>query len=239
MPSDHPNGVPRVHYLPKPALPAGLEAPWEMPKRQGGVDILEVAGGVEPSGRQVAVKIATQLAERCGAAPDLPGERAASPAENSALGLLARAREPALHEAQMQSALIGLRQSALFPHYDAVDSAMHEVAKLSASHCVEEGLLIEYMRRHYAGAVNTSHELLRVLQTVLTMYERLREVTDERLLERFQQSVGDALSAINLPPAAGEGPATGGVEPRRVSIGVPSAPPLSPGRGSCEVAPLV
>ena len=43
MPSDHPNGVPRVHYLPKPALPAGLEAPWEMPTRRDGVELLERA----------------------------------------------------------------------------------------------------------------------------------------------------------------------------------------------------
>ena len=76
-----------------------------------------------------------------------------------------------------------------------------------------------------------------MLQTVLTMYERLREVTDERLLERFQQSVGDALSAISQQPPTGD-PSAAGVAERRVSIEVPK-PPLSPGRGSCEMAPLV
>lgn len=82
--------------------------------------------------------------------------------------------------------LLNLQPDDVAPSFEPVSQGMHDLARMSASHCVEQGMLIEYMRRHYIGAVQLSQHLLRVAQDALMMYEQLREVTDEQLLRRFQ-----------------------------------------------------
>ncbi|KAL1514811.1 hypothetical protein AB1Y20_003896 [Prymnesium parvum] len=194
LPSDS-VGMPRVHFLPAAPPPS---AAWAPPLLPAAHQLLEVAASGEPSGRQAAVRLAAHLSQTAGPAPPAAGEplAAGKTDDRSVLRLLSRANEPAIHEPYVWQALLSLTSDELIPSFEPVNAGMHELARMSAAHCVEEGMLIEYMRRHFAGAVHLSRALLGVVHSTLTMYDQLCEVTDQQLLHRFQESLGDALKVL-------------------------------------------
>ena len=160
----------------------GAQPPWGLPST---VELLDIAAQTELSGRRQALDLAAGLAARAGPAPPSKAPRLGEASGGGARGLSADlasllrgvlphvgAQELTLHQRAVQDGLLGLTEADVCPKAHEVDEGMRLVARQAASHCVEQGLLVEYVRRHYCGAVTRSHELLRVLQVWLVLATR-------------------------------------------------------------------
>ena len=191
---------------PAPGQPFGKPLNFVEVQQQSG------QGQSEPSGRAQALRLASTLAQSVGAqsTPGLPP--ALTPGASAALSAPtdpASASIVATH-----NAILALAPSEVAPHQAQLDHVYGELIRRVVSDCTEQAVLIEYLRRHHMAAAQTARLLLQRLQLTVGMYEELRQAMDGSLLQRFQDSLGDAFAALKVEEAAGAG---FGGSPRRGS----------------------
>ena len=166
------------------------------------VEVLEHTGHgqAEPSGRAQALRLAMSLSQSVGtqSTPGLPP--ALTPRAATALSAPtdpASASIVAAHQA-----ILALAPTDVAPHQAELDRACGELVRQVGGHCAEQAILIEYLRRHHIAAAQTARLLLQRLQLTVGMYEELRQAMDGSLLQRFQDSLGDAFAAMKLDEVA-------------------------------------
>ena len=163
----------------------------------------------QPSGRARALTLATRLARDAGphgqAGPNgAPMLAALSERAAAALRVPTDAGD---EESLLQShaAIRQLETSEVAPHVEALDAGYRELSRQVGSHCTEQAMIIEYLRRQHLSTAACARALLGRLQHAVGLYEELREAMDGSLLQRFEDSLGDALRASMEVPSAPAG----------------------------------
>lgn len=196
------------------------------------IEVFEAAGQnqtVEPSGRVQALRLASDLAQRVGpqSHPGLP----AALTPRAAQALSAPADPATASIVATHQAILGLSPVDVAPSLAELDRAAGDLVKQVGGQCTEQALLIEYLRRHHVAAAQTARSLLQRLQLTVGMYEELRQAMDGSLLQRFQDSLGDAFAALQVNEVGGHSTRRSSVQ-RRDS-------PSSPRRGGSEQLPEI
>ena len=178
----------------------------------------------EPAGRSRALRLAQALRREVGVhehahllPPALTPRAAAAlaPPESSTEAIVAS-----------HQAILALDGAEVAPHLDAIDRGYTELMRQVSGHCVEQAVIVEYLRRHHLAAAKTAQALLGRLQQQVEMYEELRAAMDGSLLQRFQDSLGDAFAAALAQPSADQSSsAPPGVSPLGAAAAAAIAPP--------------
>ena len=170
-------------------------------------EMLDMSARSEPSGRAQAVRLATALAAEVGPClvdPGAPDGAVPAALSDRAAAAISVPTDPGslVHN---HAELLALTEIDIVPHLDALDRAAQQLVNQVGGHCSEQAILVEYLRRHQLAAAGTARALLQRLQHTVNMYEELRQAMDGSLLQKFQDSLGDAFAAVAMtqqPPAA-------------------------------------
>lgn len=187
------DAVPLAAGVTKVASPQDMDV-YSRPAPNGVQEMINASTLSMPSGRMQAHRLASSLAREVGphVAHDPPPSltpRAlaalSAPTDPSSAVLIANHQE-----------ILRLGAADVAPHQDVLNQAAVELTRQVGSHCTEQATILEYLRRHHAAVANTSRALLLRLQLTIGMYEELRQAMDGSLLQRFQDSLGDAFAAL-------------------------------------------
>ena len=222
----HPQPPPTAQSAPPPTA-----NPFEWARPPTGVDLHSAQPGFnEPSGRAQALRLASLLAAEVGAQPGPGLPPALTPRAAAALSLAPAPgsdRPSAAALVASHQELLALDETDVVPHINSLDRASSELIKQVGGHCAEQAILIEYFRRHHLAAVGTARALLLRLQHTVGMYEELREAMDGSLLQKFQDSLGDAFAALRVEDPLGLAAGSSGGDENR-DPAKPPAPAAKP-----------
>ena len=171
-----------------------------------------MSGRSEPSGRAQAVRLANSLAAEVGpcqidpSAPD--GAVPAALSERAAAAINVPTDLEATSLVHNHAELLALTELDVVPDLDPLDRAAQQLVNQVGGHCAEQAILVEYLRRHHLAAAGTARALLKRLQHAIGMYEELRQAMDGSLLQKFQDSLGDAFVALQQAPTEPRPPRT-------------------------------
>ena len=202
----HPQQLPQQLPPPHPSVAAKPQtAQPQFARPPGAVALLDSSTFSEPSGRAQALRLATSLASEVGPhfTPGLPP--ALTPHAESVLAI--PTDQSAADLVRNHQELLALSDADVVPHLGALDRAASDLVRQVGGHCAEQAIVVEYLRRHHVAAAGAARTLLARLQHAVGMYEELRQAMDGSLLQRFQDSLGDAFTAINDSNAPGVAPA--------------------------------
>ena len=220
-----------------PHDPVGASMPSAFQRPLNAVEVFEATSAAEPSGRAEALRLATSLAREVGAqyTPGLPP--ALTP---RAAGALSAPTDPASASiVGTHQAILALSPLEVVPNQAELDVAAKQLVRQVGGHCTEQAILIEYLRRHHMAAAQTARALLQRLQLTVGMYEELRQAMDGSLLQRFQDSLGDAFAALRVDEVQLDGQYPGSGRRGSVTGGGPrgrAAPPSNPLANRAEAA---
>lgn len=207
--------------LPPPRLPDDefLRPP------PGAVDVLDASTFNDLSGRAQALHLAKMLVDEVGPYvldPDAPGSAVpAALSERAASAIPVPTDLAANSLVHNHAELLALTEQDVVPHLGALDRAAQDLVKQVGGHCAEQAILVEYLRRHQLAAAGTARALLQRLQHAIGMYEELRQAMDGSLLQKFQDSLGDAFAALQ------EQDREAAAVPSRARSSQGAAPPLT------------
>lgn len=179
---------------PQAPLPISSAMPTSQPN--GIKEMMASRAFANPSGRAHALQLATSLARDVGphdAHGDVPPSLS-----SRGMAALSAPTDPSSAAALIahHQDIFRLSPTDIAPHHEALNQATIELTRQVGAHCTEHAMILEYLRRHHSAVANTSRALLLRLQLTIGMYEELRKATDASLLQRFQDSLGDAFAAI-------------------------------------------
>ena len=166
------------------------------------MDLYGASAEPQVSGRARALELATQLAREAG---PRAGLSALSVRGAAALAVLPDvSREETVLSGH--AALRALEAEDVAPNIEALDAGYRELTRQVGSHCTEHAMILEYLRRQHLATAACARALLGRLQLSVGLYDELRESMDGSMLQRFEESLSEAL-ATTMEPAKPAEPA--------------------------------